>query len=75
MEDPQPTAHVRDLRNVAERDARRPVVAAAVILPPGLSIDGVADSKTLTARDREALDAVCHLPRPGAYLQRGAKRD
>lgn len=35
-----------------------PVVAAAVIFPSGVTIEGVADSKTLTARDREALDAV-----------------
>lgn len=42
-----------------------PVVAAAVILSPRRPIEGVADSKTLTARERERLnlairrDALC----------------
>jgi ribonuclease HII len=35
-----------------------PVVAAAVVLPAGTHIDGVADSKLLRARDRTALDAI-----------------
>lgn len=30
-----------------------PVVAGAVILPPGISIDGLTDSKQLTARQRD----------------------
>ena len=34
-----------------------PVVAAAVILPQGTTIDGVADSKTLSAAQRERLAA------------------
>lgn len=33
-----------------------PVVAAAVILPPACAIDGVDDSKTLSAHRREQLD-------------------
>jgi ribonuclease HII len=33
-----------------------PVVAAAVVLPPDTLIEGVADSKILTARERERLD-------------------
>jgi len=33
-----------------------PVVAAAVILPPACAIDGVDDSKALSARRREQLD-------------------
>ena len=37
-----------------------PVVAAAVILPPGLMIDGVNDSKKLTPGRREALYQVIH---------------
>jgi len=37
-----------------------PVVAAAVILPSGLMIDGVNDSKKLTPRRREALYQVIH---------------
>lgn len=32
-----------------------PVVAAAVVLPPGLALPGLNDSKKLTARRREAL--------------------
>lgn len=35
-----------------------PVVAAAVILPPGLLLTGVDDSKKLSPAKREALDAV-----------------
>lgn len=35
-----------------------PVVAAAVILPPGPPIRGITDSKALTAAKREELDAV-----------------
>ncbi len=35
-----------------------PVVAAAVVLPPGLVIDGVRDSKRLSARRRAQLDQV-----------------
>src|SRR3989449_8842456 len=34
-----------------------PVVAAAVVLPPGTCLDGVADSKTLQAAVRERLAA------------------
>ncbi len=37
-----------------------PVVAAAVILPPGLMIDGVNDSKKLTPGRREVLYQVIH---------------
>src|SRR5205823_9984719 len=33
-----------------------PVVAAAVVFPPGTRVDGVADSKVLTAAQRERLD-------------------
>ena len=37
-----------------------PVVAAAVILPVGLVIDGLNDSKKLTEKKREALyDVIC----------------
>jgi ribonuclease HII len=37
-----------------------PVVAAAVILPPGLEIEGLNDSKKLTEKKREALfDVIC----------------
>lgn len=39
-----------------------PVVAAAVILPAGLWIDGLNDSKKLTEKKREALfDVICSL--------------
>nr|WP_236021849.1 ribonuclease HII [Geomesophilobacter sediminis] len=37
-----------------------PVVAAAVILPPGLMLPGVNDSKQLTAEQREVLFDVIH---------------
>lgn len=35
-----------------------PVVAAAVVLPPDVKLDGVRDSKLLTAKQRVALDAA-----------------
>jgi ribonuclease HII len=35
-----------------------PVVAAAVVLPPGVGIDGIDDSKRLSAFRRELLDRV-----------------
>ena len=42
------------------RPARRPVVAAAVILPLGCEIEGLNDSKKLTEKKREALfDIIC----------------
>ena len=50
--------HVAGVDEVGMGPLAGPVVAAAVILPPGTDIDGVADSKILTARDRESLDAV-----------------
>ena len=34
-----------------------PVMAACVILPPGFSLDGIRDSKTLSARQRERAEA------------------
>lgn len=44
-----------------------PVVAAAVILPPGTVIDGLADSKKLTAsRRNELFDAIAALNLPCA---------
>src|SRR5215831_6645607 len=49
--------HVAGVDEVGMGPLAGPVVAAAVILPENVSIDGVADSKTLTARDRAALDA------------------
>jgi ribonuclease HII len=48
--------HVAGVDEVGMGPLAGPVVAAAVILPENVSIDGVADSKTLTARDRAALD-------------------
>jgi ribonuclease HII len=50
--------HVAGVDEVGMGPLAGPVVAAAVILPPGTDIDGVADSKTLTARDRQSLDAM-----------------
>ena len=50
--------HVAGVDEVGMGPLAGPVVAAAVILPEGTDIDGVADSKILTARDRTALDAV-----------------
>lgn len=50
--------HVAGVDEVGMGPLAGPVVAAAVILPAGTRIDGVADSKVLSARDRESLDAV-----------------
>ncbi|HLK09932.1 MAG TPA: ribonuclease HII [Candidatus Binatia bacterium] len=49
--------HVAGVDEVGMGPLAGPVVAAAVVLPPGSAIDGVADSKTLTATARERLDA------------------
>jgi ribonuclease HII len=50
--------HVAGVDEVGMGPLAGPVVAAAVILSEGTEIDGVADSKILTARDRTALDAI-----------------
>ena len=49
--------HVAGVDEVGMGPLAGPVVAAAVVLPPGTRIDGVADSKVLTARVRERLAA------------------
>jgi ribonuclease HII len=49
--------HVAGVDEVGMGPLAGPVVAAAVVLPPGTRLDGVADSKTLTAAARERLDA------------------
>jgi len=43
-----------------------PVVAACVVLPDGIDVGGVADSKSLTGRQRA--DALDHLERSGASI-------
>ena len=50
-------AHVAGLDEAGRGCLAGPVVAAAVILPPGLTIPGVQDSKALSAAQREALRA------------------
>jgi ribonuclease HII len=49
--------HVAGVDEVGMGPLAGPVVAAAVVLPPGTRLDGVADSKVLTARARERLAA------------------
>jgi ribonuclease HII len=49
--------HVAGVDEVGMGPLAGPVVAAAVVLPPGAVIDGLADSKVLTAPARERLDA------------------
>ena len=44
-----------------------PVVCAAVIMPRGDAIEGVDDSKKLTAKRREALAEYAKKPLPGQY--------
>lgn len=47
--------HVAGVDEVGMGPLAGPVVAAAVVLPMGAVLDGVADSKALTARQREKL--------------------
>jgi ribonuclease HII len=49
--------HVAGVDEVGMGPLAGPVVAAAVVLPPGAVIDGLADSKVLPAPARERLDA------------------
>jgi ribonuclease HII len=49
--------HVAGVDEVGMGPLAGPVVAAAVVLPPGTRLDGVADSKVLRAAVREQLDA------------------
>lgn len=49
----QGLAHVAGVDEVGRGPLAGPVVAAAVILGKGVAIDGAADSKALTRRDRE----------------------
>jgi ribonuclease HII len=48
--------HVAGIDEVGMGPLAGPVVAAAVVLPPGTVLDGVADSKQLSAPQRERLD-------------------
>jgi len=47
--------HIAGVDEAGRGPLAGPVVAAAVILPKGMSIDGVNDSKKLSAKQREAL--------------------
>ena len=47
--------HVAGVDEVGRGCLAGPVVAAAVVLPPNLRVPGIADSKALTADQREAL--------------------
>src|SRR5213594_4686526 len=48
--------HIAGVDEVGMGPLAGPVVAAAVIFPPGVNIDGIADSKVLRAAVREQLD-------------------
>jgi len=48
--------HVAGVDEVGMGPLAGPVVAGAVVFPPGTHLDGVADSKVLTAQARERLD-------------------
>jgi ribonuclease HII len=52
------TVHIAGVDEVGRGPLAGPVVAAAVILDPECPIDGLADSKKLSERRREALDQV-----------------
>jgi ribonuclease HII len=47
--------HIAGVDEAGRGPLAGPVVAAAVVLPKGMSIDGVNDSKKLSAKQREAL--------------------
>jgi ribonuclease HII len=49
--------HVAGVDEVGRGALAGPLVAAAVVLPPGTEIDGLRDSKTCTAKQRERLAA------------------
>src|SRR5262249_58391436 len=48
--------HVAGVAEVGRGPLAGPVVAAAVVFPPGFKPDGIADSKVLRAATREQLD-------------------
>src|SRR2546422_5991580 len=50
--------HVAGVDEVGMGPLAGPVVAAAVVFPPGFQLDGVADSKVLRAPVRAQLDGV-----------------
>ena len=52
--------HVAGADEVGMGPLAGPVIAAAVVLPPGSYVDGVADSKVLTAAARERLAEEIH---------------
>src|SRR5262249_57609617 len=52
--------HVAGVDEVGMGPLAGPVIAAAVVLPAGSYLDGVADSKVLTAAARERLAAEIH---------------
>jgi len=49
--------HVAGVDEVGVGPLAGPVVAAAVVLPPDIKLNGVRDSKILTSAQRQALDA------------------
>jgi ribonuclease HII len=54
-------AHVAGVDEVGMGPLAGPVVAAAVVFPPETDVRGVADSKQLTAAQRERLDAEIRM--------------
>ena len=52
--------HVAGADEVGMGPLAGPVIAAAVVMPPGSYVDGVADSKVLTAATRERLAEEIH---------------
>jgi ribonuclease HII len=52
--------HVAGADEVGMGPLAGPVIAAAVVMPPGSYVDGVADSKVLTAAARERLAEEIH---------------
>jgi len=52
--------HVAGADEVGMGPIAGPVIAAAVVMPPGSYVDGVADSKVLTAAARERLAEEIH---------------
>lgn len=63
-------AHVAGVDEVGRGPLAGPVVAAAVILVEGVAIEGAADSKSLSARDREKI--ATEIRRRAAAVALGA---
>ncbi len=68
-------AHVAGVDEVGRGPIAGPVVAAAVVLAEGVSIDGAADSKALTARRRTEIAREIHARAAAVALGAASVRE